>query len=104
MVRKTPTKATVEQTAQLATWLDSQGVTPEQSMSWLKSKHYVVKDISYNATRVATYIAGRNSVIRNQPIAVQNREVEELLKAIKKCTNVKAVKLLIAQYEAGGES
>jgi hypothetical protein len=52
------TKATVDQNIDLAVQLFTKGVEPVESIEWLKSQHYVVKGVTYNATSVASAING----------------------------------------------
>ena len=54
------TKATGEQTTNLAIYLQSQAVTPEQSIQWLKAKSYTVRSTHFEAVRVANIIQGIN--------------------------------------------
>ena len=53
-------RATVEQSTKLAVYLHSQGLSPEQSVQWLKSKHYAIRDTRFDVVKVASVIAGIN--------------------------------------------
>lgn len=52
------TKASIEQTLALATFLFNKGLTAQESLAWLKSKSYTVKGVEFQATSVAYAIAG----------------------------------------------
>jgi len=58
------TKATGEQTTNLAIYLHSKSITPEQSIQWLKAKSYTVRSTHFEAVRVANIIQGINIGIR----------------------------------------
>lgn len=62
MVRAITAKATVQQTRDLALFLDSKGHSPEEALAWLKSKQYTVKNLRFQASQVASFIAGRQSM------------------------------------------
>ena len=53
----TITKATVQDNLDLAKKLWVKGISPEDSLIWLKSKHYRVDNIQYQGTAVAQGIA-----------------------------------------------
>lgn len=53
----TITKASIQDNLDLAKQLWIKGITPEQSMVWLKGNSYVVNGIKYQATAVAQGIS-----------------------------------------------
>ena len=54
----TRTKATVEQTVALAKFLANKGLDAEQTLVWLKSQNYTVRDTTFQGVQVAYAVAG----------------------------------------------
>ena len=54
----TRTKATVAQTVALAKFLANKGLDSEQTLAWLKSQNYVVRDTTFQGVQVAYAVAG----------------------------------------------
>ena len=54
----TKTKATVAQTVALAKFLANKGLDSEQTLAWLKSQNYVVRDTTFQGVQVAYAVAG----------------------------------------------
>ena len=58
MATITKTKATVAQTVALAKFLANKGLDAEQTLSWLKSQNYTVRDTNFQGVQVAYAVAG----------------------------------------------
>ena len=54
----TKTKATVAQTVALAKFLANKGLSSEETLSWLKSQNYTVRDTTFQGVQVAYAVAG----------------------------------------------
>ena len=52
------TKATVAQTVALAKFLANKGLSSEDTLSWLKSQNYTVRDTTFQGVQVAYAVAG----------------------------------------------
>ena len=56
----TKTKATVAQTVALAKFLANKGLDSEQTLSWLKSQNYTVRNVTFQGVQVSYCVAGYN--------------------------------------------
>jgi hypothetical protein len=54
------TKATVEQTVALAKFLANKGLSSEETLSWLKSQNYTVRNVTFQGVQVSYCVAGYN--------------------------------------------
>ena len=52
------TKATVAQTVALAKFLANKGLNSEETLAWLKSQNYTVRDTTFQGVQVAYAVAG----------------------------------------------
>ena len=60
MATITKTKATVAQTVALAKFLANKGLSSEDTLSWLKSQNYTVRNVTFQGVQVAYAVAGYN--------------------------------------------
>ena len=60
MATITKTKATVAQTVALAKFLANKGLDSEQTLSWLKSQNYTVRNVTFQGVQVSYCVAGYN--------------------------------------------
>ena len=58
MATITKTKATVAQTVVLAKFLANKGLSSEDTLAWLKSQNYTVRDTTFQGVQVAYAVAG----------------------------------------------
>ena len=58
MATITRTKATVEQTVALAKFLANKGLDSEETLAWLKSQNYTVRNVTFQGVQVAYAVAG----------------------------------------------
>ena len=58
MATITKSKATVAQTVALAKFLANKGLSSEETLSWLKSQNYTVRDTTFQGVQVAYAVAG----------------------------------------------
>ena len=58
MATITKTKATVAQTVVLAKFLANKGLSSEDTLAWLKSQNYTVRDTTFQGVQVAYAGAG----------------------------------------------
>ena len=58
MATITKTKATVAQTVALAKFLANKGLSSEETLAWLKSQNYTVRDTTFQGVQVAYAVAG----------------------------------------------
>ena len=58
MATITKTKATVAQTVALAKFLANKGLSSEDTLAWLKSQNYTVRDTTFQGVQVAYAVAG----------------------------------------------
>ena len=56
----TKTKASVSQTVALAKFLANKGLDSEQTLSWLKSQNYTVRNVTFQGVQVSYCVAGYN--------------------------------------------
>ena len=54
----TKTKASVSQTVALAKFLANKGLNSEETLAWLKSQNYTVRDTTFQGVQVAYAVAG----------------------------------------------
>ena len=52
------TKATVAQTVSLDKFLANKGLSSEDTLAWLKSQNYTVRDTTFQGVQVAYAVAG----------------------------------------------
>ena len=64
----TKTKATVAQTVALAKFLANKGLSSEDTLSWLKSQNYTVRDTTFQGVQVAYAVAGYNLAKSEVPV------------------------------------
>lgn len=64
----TKTKATVAQTVALAKFLANKGLSSEETLSWLKSQNYTVRDTTFQGVQVAYAVAGYNLAKSEVPV------------------------------------
>ena len=62
------TKATVAQTVALAKFLANKGLSSEDTLSWLKSQNYTVRDTTFQGVQVAYAVAGYNLAKSEVPV------------------------------------
>ena len=67
MATITKTKATVAQTVALAKFLANKGLSAEDTLSWLKSQNYTVRDTTFQGVQVAYAVAGYNLAKSEEP-------------------------------------
>ena len=60
MATITKTKATVAQTVALAKFLANKGLSSEETLSWLKSQNYTVRNVTFQGVQVSYCVAGYN--------------------------------------------
>lgn len=65
MIKDLAIKATVEQTHALGNTLALKGMSPEEVLSFLKDRHYIVNGTKYQGAYVANYVAGAYSIINS---------------------------------------
>lgn len=58
MATITKTKATVAQTVALAKFLANKGLSSEDTLAWLKSQNYTVRNVTFQGVQVAYAVAG----------------------------------------------
>lgn len=68
MATITKTKATVAQTVALAKFLANKGLSSEDTLSWLKSQNYTVRDTTFQGVQVAYAVAGYNLAKSEVPV------------------------------------
>ena len=68
MATITKTKATVAQTVALAKFLANKGLSSEQTLAWLKSQNYTVRDTTFQGVQVAYAVAGYNLAKSEVPV------------------------------------
>ena len=56
----TRTKATVAQTVALAKFLANKGLSSEDTLAWLKSQNYTVRNVTFQGVQVSYCVAGYN--------------------------------------------
>ena len=56
----TKTKATVAQTVALAKFLANKGLSSEDTLAWLKSQNYTVRNVTFQGVQVSYCVAGYN--------------------------------------------
>ena len=64
----TKTKATVAQTVALAKFLANKGLSSEQTLAWLKSQNYTVRNVTFQGVQVAYAVAGYNLAKSEVPV------------------------------------
>ena len=67
MATITKTKATVAQTVALAKFLANKGLSSEETLSWLKSQNYTVRNVTFQGVQVAYAVAGYNLAKSEEP-------------------------------------
>ena len=68
MATITKTKATVAQTVALAKFLANKGLSSEDTLAWLKSQNYTVRDTTFQGVQVAYAVAGYNLAKSEVPV------------------------------------
>ena len=63
----TKTKASVSQTVALAKFLANKGLDSEQTLSWLKSQNYTVRNVTFQGVQVSYCVAGYNLAKSEEP-------------------------------------
>ena len=68
MATITKTKATVAQTVALAKFLANKGLDSEETLAWLKSQNYTVRNVTFQGVQVSYCVAGYNLAKSEVPV------------------------------------